>query len=47
MGDEFLFGLTTTSNGTGLFSYNHKTGAASSAPVVNAPGTIMDAAVFE
>jgi hypothetical protein len=47
IGDEFLFGLTTTSNGTGLFSYNHKTGATSSAPVVNAPGTIMDVAVFE
>ena len=46
-GDEFLFGLTTTSNGTGLFSYNHKTGVASSAPIINAPGTIMDVAVFE
>jgi hypothetical protein len=46
-GDEFLFGLTTASNGTGLFSYNHLTGTASSAPIVNAPGTIMDVAVFE
>jgi hypothetical protein len=47
IGDEILFGLTTTSNGTGLFSYNHKTGASSSAPIVSAPGTIMDVAVFE
>ena len=46
-GDEFLFGLTTTSNGTGLFSYNHKSGVASSKPIINVSGTIMDAAVFE
>ncbi|MDR2498906.1 MAG: DUF4374 domain-containing protein, partial [Tannerellaceae bacterium] len=47
LGDEILFGLTTTSNGTGLFSYNHRTGVAGTAPTVNAPGTIMDVAVFE
>jgi hypothetical protein len=47
LGNEILFGLTTTSNGTGLFSYNHLTGEASAAPIVNAPGTIADAAVFE
>ena len=47
LGDEILFGLTTTSNGTGLFSYNHNTGASGTVPVVNAPGTIMDVAVFE
>ena len=47
LGDEFLFGLTTTSNGTGLFSYNHVTGVASRSPIVSAPGTVMDVAVFE
>jgi hypothetical protein len=47
LGNEILFGLTTTSNGTGLFSYNHLTGEASAAPVINAPGTIMDVAVYE
>ncbi|MDR2533322.1 MAG: DUF4374 domain-containing protein [Tannerellaceae bacterium] len=47
LGNDILFGLTTTSNGTGLFSYNHSTGASSTAPIVNAPGTIMDVAVFE
>ncbi|MDR0505962.1 MAG: DUF4374 domain-containing protein [Dysgonamonadaceae bacterium] len=47
IGDEILFGLTTTSNGTGLFTYNHKTGAASSAPIVHAPGTVVDIAIFE
>ncbi|MDR2496632.1 MAG: DUF4374 domain-containing protein [Tannerellaceae bacterium] len=47
LGNEILFGLTTTSNGTGLFSYNHLTGLAGTAPKVNAPGTIMDVAVFE
>jgi hypothetical protein len=47
MGNEILFGLTTTSNGTGLFSYNHRTGEASAAPILNAPGTIADVVVFE
>ncbi|MDR0732514.1 MAG: DUF4374 domain-containing protein, partial [Dysgonamonadaceae bacterium] len=47
LGDELLFGLTTASNGTGLFSYNHLTGKASDKPIVNAPGTIADVAVFE
>jgi hypothetical protein len=47
LGDEIMFGLTTTSNGIGLFSYNHKTGAVSSSPIISAPGTIMDVAVFE
>jgi hypothetical protein len=32
---------------TGMFSYNHLTGEASAAPVVNAPGTVMDVVVFE
>jgi hypothetical protein len=47
MGEQILFGLTTANNGTGLFSYNHLTGDASSRPVLSAPGTIMDVAVFE
>jgi hypothetical protein len=47
MGDLMLFGLTSESNGSGFFSYNPKTGETSRSPVLNAPGTILDAAVFE
>jgi hypothetical protein len=47
MGDLILFGLTTTSNGSGFFSYNTKTGETSRSPILNAPGTILDAGVFE
>jgi hypothetical protein len=47
LGDLILFGLTTTSDGAGLFSYNHQTGEAGPKPVLNAPGTILDAAIFE
>ena len=47
IGDLIYFGITSTSNGAGLFTYNHKTGAVSSSPVLNAPGTVLDAAVFE
>jgi hypothetical protein len=47
IGDMVYFGLTTESQGAGLFSYNHRTGETSSAPVLNAPGTVLDAAVFE
>ena len=47
IGDLIYFGITSTSNGAGLFTYNHKTGEVSSSPVLNAPGTVLDAAVFE
>jgi hypothetical protein len=47
MGDLVLFGLTTASSGSGFFSYNTKTGETSKSPVLNAPGTILDAGVFE
>ncbi|MDR0698587.1 MAG: DUF4374 domain-containing protein [Tannerella sp.] len=46
-GDLILFGLTTTSNGSGFFSYNPKTGETSRSPILNAPGTILAAGVFE
>jgi len=47
IGDMVYFGLTTTEKGAGLFSYNHKTGETSVAPVLNAPGTVLDVAIFE
>lgn len=47
MGNEILFGLSTASNGVGVFSYNHLTGHTSSSPIVNAPGSVMSMAVFE
>jgi hypothetical protein len=47
MGDLMLFGLTTAANGSGFFSYNTKTGETSRSPVLNAPGTIIDAGVFD
>lgn len=45
--DLILFGLTTESNGSGFFSYNPETGEASNSPMLNSPGTLLDAAVFE
>jgi hypothetical protein len=47
LGDEFLFGLATTDAGNGVFSYNHRTGTASSAPILSAPGTVSDMAIFD
>lgn len=47
VGDEILFGLTTASNGSGVFSYNEKTGVASQSPILKAPGTVMSMKVFE
>ena len=41
IGDEILFGLTTESNGVGIFTYNRKTGKCSDAPVVNMQGTML------
>lgn len=46
-GDDILFGLTTESNGTGIFSYNQKTGKCSSSPIINAQGTIMNICTFD
>jgi hypothetical protein len=46
-GDLILFGLATQSNGAGYFSYNPATGETGNTPFMNAPGTIMDAAVFD
>lgn len=46
-GNEILFGLSTASQGAGVFSYNHQTGQASSSPIINAPGSVMSMAVFE
>ena len=47
IGDLVYFGITSASNGAGLFTYNHRTGAVSRKPVLNAPGTVLDAAIFE
>lgn len=46
-GDDILFGLTTESNGAGIFTYNRKTGICSSAPIVKVQGTITDILVFD
>ena len=45
--DLILFGLATASSGAGFFSYNPATGATSTAPFLNVPGTIQDGAIFE
>jgi hypothetical protein len=47
LGDLILFSIVSTSNGSGLFSYNTKTGETSKTPVLNTPGTVLDIAVFE
>lgn len=47
IGDIVYFGITSEANGSGLFTYNHKTGETSKAPVLNAPGTVMDVAIFD
>ena len=41
IGDEVLFGLTTESNGVGIFSYDRRTGECSGAPIVNMQGTML------
>ena len=47
VGNDILFGLSTESNGTGIFTYNRVTGLCSSSPVVKAQGTITEFLVFE
>ena len=38
---KILFGLTTESNGVGIFSYDRRTGECSGAPIVNMQGTML------
>ena len=40
--DLVYFGLVTEKNGTGLFTYNRKSGECSKAPVMNVQGTVTD-----
>lgn len=46
-GNDILFGLSTTSNGVGLFTYNLETKAVSSSPVINIPGNVLDMVIFQ
>jgi hypothetical protein len=47
IGEIVYFGITSQSDGAGLFTYNYRTGETSSSPVISAPGTVLDVAVFE